>query len=52
MTRAMSTLPASLLTAYYMNSNSMNPFQAYLMTFSRSTESHEMVSNVSLGVKR
>ena len=44
MARATSTLPASLLTAHYMNSEIVNPFEAFLNTFQRTNNTNQLVS--------
>ena len=44
MARATSTLPASLLTAHYIKSEIVNPFEAFLNTFQRTNNMNELVS--------
>ena len=48
MARATSTLPASLLTAHYLKSEIVNPFEAFLNTFQRTNNINELVSKFSL----
>ena len=44
MVRATFTLPASLLTAHYIKSEIVNPFEAFLNTFQRTNNTNEIVS--------